>query len=378
MRKTLFQIALLCGTISSAQVGIGTENPLATLHIKENRDAVNNVNDATSTDGIMIPKISKVELALKQPSAYSSSTHEGLIVYVNNITGTITGPSASMVDQINSMGFYYISTDGKWLPVSKKGLDPSDDAWVDNPINKRVELGTSSIGNLRMSGSEVVISDAGNLGINNTNPSKRLHVNLQNGVNSSDAFRITNLKSENLIDRTLVIDNNGFVGIRSDESVAGKIQRFPITKIQSVNAAETMPILIDPDTNSASNSINTITPAFTPSTTKTGISLPAGVYKLEIKIVGYFNNADVKNSVEVKTLVNGLEYSSQNYGSNTTIGTNNQNYNGFTTMDFIELKSPAEIDFVIKNNVNTFTVVDYIQDSNQRIYGSLILIQRLK
>lgn len=106
--------------------------------------------------------------------------------------------------------------------------------------------------------------------------------------------------------------------------------------------------------------------------------LPAGIYRLEVKIVGYFNSADVRNSVEVKTLVNGLEYSSQDYGSNTDLNNNGSNFNGFTVMDLIELKEQAEIDFVIKNNVNSFTVVDYINDTNNRIYGSLILIQRLK
>ncbi|HEY4539475.1 MAG TPA: hypothetical protein VIG94_05665 [Faecalibacter sp.] len=378
MRKLLFQIIFLGNIFVYAQVGIGTDSPLATLHVKENRNPTTNRNDINSTDGIIIPKISKLELALKLTSAYYPTSHEGTIIYINNIDGIITGPSEELVDQINTIGFYYFSNNGKWLPISKRGNDETDDAWINFPSAQRIELGTTSTGLKRSAGTEVVLTDTGSIGINTTTPSKRLHLNLASEFNSSDTFRITNLKSDPPIERSLVINNEGYIGIKTEENVRGQIQRFPIVPIPSLNTSETRPILINADINSSSNTINTITDEFIPSSTKTGISLPAGIYKLEVKIIGYFNAANVRNSVEVKTLVNGVEYSSQNYGSNTNIAINSQNYNGFTTMDFIELKAPAEIDFVIKNNVNSFTLVDYIQDANQRIYGSLILIQRLK
>lgn len=235
MIKHLFYITLFASITSYAQVGIGTDLPLGTLHVKENRDATNNKNDVNSNDGILIPKISKSELALKQTTAYNTTSNEGLIVYVNNISGTITGPSTEMVDQINSIGFYYLSSDNKWIPIAKKGLDKSNDAWINNPTMKRVELATTSKGITRPNGSEVVITDNGNVGINITNPTKRLEVNLANGENESDALRVSNLKTENFTNRSLVIDSQGFVGIKLDDNNAGKIQRFPIKKIETIS-----------------------------------------------------------------------------------------------------------------------------------------------
>ncbi|QTV05644.1 hypothetical protein [Faecalibacter bovis] len=74
MIKHLFYITLFASITSYAQVGIGTDLPLGTLHVKENRDATNNKNDVNSNDGILIPKISKSELALKQTTAFNTTS----------------------------------------------------------------------------------------------------------------------------------------------------------------------------------------------------------------------------------------------------------------------------------------------------------------
>lgn len=369
---------LICN-FSIAQVGIGTNNPLTTLQVKETRNSTN-TNLTSTTDGIIIPRLTKAELALKNINTYTPTNNEGILVFITNTSGAITGPSLSQVEFINSTGFYHLASDNKWRRVVKLGNDTTNDAWYNNPLNNRVELNTNSKGVFRVPGTEVVITDNGNLGINKTNPSKRLEVDLSSSTKATDALRITNLKLNSTGNKTLVIDQDGNVGVKSVEFSTGQIQRFPILKIENLSASETKPLLIDSDAQAQSNSINTITNPFIPSTSKTGINLPAGIYRIEIKIVGYFETADILNSVDVRILVDDLVYTSQNYGSNTNvdIANNEKNYNGFTVIDFLELNQNSEINFTIKNSVNKFNVVDYILENNSRIYGSLILIQRLK
>ncbi|TGN24289.1 hypothetical protein [Empedobacter tilapiae] len=106
MKKNLLTLAFLGFTyFANAQVGIDTNTPQATLDIKEKRTS--NVNDVSAHDGILIPKVTKAELALKDTNAYTS-IQNGAIIYVPNIGGAITGPSLAQVANVDAIGFYYL------------------------------------------------------------------------------------------------------------------------------------------------------------------------------------------------------------------------------------------------------------------------------
>ena len=376
----------LTGAVSFAQIGIGTNDPIATLHVKESRDSNTQVNTINSKDGIIIPRLTKQELANKTSTTYST-TSNGTLVYVKEVSSNVTGPSVLATEKIENIGFYYF--DGsKWVPISGENLDDSNDAWVNNPTNSRVELGTTSDGLPRQENTQVVITDNGNLGINITNPTKRLEINAATPGNSTDVLRIKNLAtpSVNVITSTLQIDSEGNVGRKSEENVEGQILRLPL-KSFSVTTGNLHGIRIDQSTlnapNGASNVINMITNSseyeYTYPNTNVitdRIRLPAGIYKIEVKILGNFSAASTQNSIKLKTQVNGLEYSSQDFGSNTN--TSGQRYTGFVATDLIKLETNSELDFIIESLQNNFNLIGAVGIGGGSSYRSLLLIQRIK
>ena len=376
----------LTGAVSFAQIGIGTNDPIATLHVKESRDSNTQVNTINSKDGIIIPRLTKQELANKTSTTYST-TSNGTLVYVKEVSSNVTGPSVLATEKIENIGFYYF--DGsKWVPISGENLDDSNDAWVNNPTNSRVELGTTSDGLPRQENTQVVITDNGNLGINITNPTKRLEINAATPGNSTDVLRIKNLAtpSVNVITSTLQIDSEGNVGRKSEENVEGQILRLPL-KSFSVTTGNLHGIRIDQSTlnapNGASNVINMITNSseyeYTYPNTNVitdRIRLPAGIYRIEVKILGNFSAASTQNSIKLKTQVNGLEYSSQDFGSNTN--TSGQRYTGFVATDLIKLETNSELDFIIESLQNNFNLIGAVGIGGGSSYRSLLLIQRIK
>lgn len=391
MRKRLFNLLLLAPIYINAQVGIGTDNPSTTLHVKESRN-VNGVNNTNATDGVLIPKLTKQELALKSASNTYSTNTEGTLVFVSNTSGLISGPSSAKVVNITEPGFYFLNNQNLWVPLIGDTFDPSNDAWINNPTNSRVELSTTSKGAARTAATQVVVHDNGNLGINVLSPVKRLEINAANGNNATDVIRITNLAqpAATTITSTLQIDAQGNVGKKSEENVEGQILRLPILST-SVLAANFSGIKIDnnltPAPNGAPNAIRMITgstensytyPSSTsyPNATTDRISLPAGIYKIEVKIIGNFAVQNTGNSIALTTLVNGFEYSTQDFGTATF--SSGQRYTGYVATDFIKLDVPAAVDFILASKQNQFNLVGAVVIGESLSYRSLILIQRIK
>lgn len=125
-----------------AQVGVGTENPLVTLHLKGNPQNIRNA------DGILPPIITKIELANKARGTYAAS-QEGTLVYVNQI-GIVpaNAPSANQVMRVNNTGVYLF--DGThWVHLEK---EVSEYKFVDfvshqatQPVNKSGRISASLI-----------------------------------------------------------------------------------------------------------------------------------------------------------------------------------------------------------------------------------------
>lgn len=172
-----------------SQVGINTSNPKASL------DVVAKLSDPNSPDGFIAPRLTGDELFAK--NAIYGMDQLGAIIYVT------TAPAAA--NQINdtkdvkTIGYYY-HNGTKWMKMEGSG-DPTTDAFVDDPENGMVKIGTTSQGTVRNPLTDFVIKDNGNVGVGVLNPNTKLDIegNLRIGkVNSASS-------SNNL--STLVRDN---------------------------------------------------------------------------------------------------------------------------------------------------------------------------
>ncbi|WP_282628877.1 beta strand repeat-containing protein [Empedobacter sedimenti] len=95
----------------TGRFGIKTPTPNATLEVKKS-----STTPTTSVDGVIPPNMTKLELASKVANTYGSA-QTGAMVYVTNVTGTITGPSIAQVPYVNAPGYY--NFDGiTWQPIS--------------------------------------------------------------------------------------------------------------------------------------------------------------------------------------------------------------------------------------------------------------------
>ncbi|HEY4540370.1 MAG TPA: hypothetical protein VIG94_10220 [Faecalibacter sp.] len=161
----------------SAQVGIGTSEPKSSLHI------VGQSNLSNVADGVIAPRISKQNLANKANGVYTLD-HVGSVVYVDTITTVNSGPSLSQVSNIKTLGYYYF--DGqRWQPIAG---DTTNDAWINNETNNRVELATTSKGEARSTNTNLYIQDAGNVGVGTQAPSAKLHVNGNLKIETMDTY----------------------------------------------------------------------------------------------------------------------------------------------------------------------------------------------
>ncbi|WP_282631040.1 hypothetical protein [Empedobacter sedimenti] len=95
MKKVILSITLaLTYSVVNAQVGIGTNDPKATLDVK----AINPVGSSTNAEGIIIPRVNR-ERAQSMVGVEKST-----MIFVNEVvSGTQTGTAVN----IDSEGFYY-------------------------------------------------------------------------------------------------------------------------------------------------------------------------------------------------------------------------------------------------------------------------------
>ncbi|QDH77675.1 hypothetical protein FKX85_00880 [Echinicola soli] len=136
----------LAVTETLAQTGIGTQSP--------DENAVLDVS--STTKGVLIPRLTEVQVTALE----DNSPVEGMLVY-NTDQGCV---------QI------YTGSAFECLTVDT-GVDPTKDAWVDDPANNMVKLGTLSDGTtIRPAGRGFVAYDDGNVGIGTEFPFSKLSV----------------------------------------------------------------------------------------------------------------------------------------------------------------------------------------------------------
>jgi len=126
MKKTLVFLLLFLSELMFSQIGINNVDPKATL------DVIGKPSEVTIADGIIAPRISRVDLISK--TSYSTS-QTGAIIYVTDLTGTTN----TVTNNVTEIGYCFF--DGsKWqllatrsyiIGDTKEGFQISDhNGWI--------------------------------------------------------------------------------------------------------------------------------------------------------------------------------------------------------------------------------------------------------
>lgn len=143
----------------SAQVGIGTPAPSATL------DIVASTTDGSKPEGIIAPRLSGNQIQAAD-TKYTAS-QKGTIIYA---TSAVTVPTTKTAN-ISSEGYYFF--DGNlWQKINTGAPsgDTTNDAWINDTGNAMIKLGTNSDGSTKAAGTEFVAKDNGDVGIGTATP----------------------------------------------------------------------------------------------------------------------------------------------------------------------------------------------------------------
>ncbi|PTT30769.1 hypothetical protein DBR28_15810 [Chryseobacterium sp. HMWF028] len=157
-----------------SQIGVNTPNPQATL------DVVGRPAAKTILDGIIAPRITGTQLRNKTYTINQT----GALVYV---TEADLAPADQTAEVTSSGYFYFDGNLNRWKKLSGGTAigDPTADAFIDDPANGMVKLGSTSTGAVRPANSDFVIKDDGKVGIGTSDPDSSLHIkeNLYQGSN---------------------------------------------------------------------------------------------------------------------------------------------------------------------------------------------------
>jgi len=394
MKKLLLSIPLLGISLLNAQVGINTEAPNATL------DVIGNGASATVKDGFIAPRLTKQQLAGKMAGTYAAA-QTGSLVYVTDTTpptGTI--PSLTQVTEITAVGYYYF--DGTiWKKI---GSSPDTSIYLNDGTLAGNRIVTQAGATLAFTGTAVnafsvdgttLSVDAANnrIGIGTAAPARPLHVDA-----ASNPLRFQNLAAlpTGTAASTVVIDTNGDIYRNTTASIEGQIIRIGLNALIYTAGAEVGLRFNDNDSaaemgnapNGAPNFINSIVGASivdgvsapagngSPARTTDQITLPTGVYKIQLRLVGNFPTAaNANNSVVIKCIVGNNEYSLINVAIPNT-STSTTHY----FEDYVNISAATQtLDFNLAPSTNNYATADKAQPAGGgNSYRSLLTIQRIK
>lgn len=158
-KHILFYILILFPFYSYSQIGIGTNNPEATLDIR----AKNPLGNFTTKDGLLIPRVNQLA---------SNGVEDGQLIFlIENKNGY-------------QRGFYYWeTTNSKWLYLGETlAQDTTNDSWSNNTTLGAVHIPNLSDGSIRNNAdTDLFITDDGKLGIGKVPTQAKLELRSQPG-----------------------------------------------------------------------------------------------------------------------------------------------------------------------------------------------------
>ena len=179
MKKTLLSVLILAAGFASAQVGINTSNPKATLEVVAK-------NTPSVYDGLIAPKLSGDQLSQKN----YTNEQSGAIVYVTSAASNLQG----QVVDVDKAGYYYF--DGtKWKTIGGSAVAPTA---TTNQLSSNVNSMTSNVNN---------VSSSANIINNNTLSSSANTITSNvNNVSSNTSIINTNSLSSNVNTMSSVVN----------------------------------------------------------------------------------------------------------------------------------------------------------------------------
>lgn len=263
-----------------------------------------------------------------------------------------------------------------------------------NQIGATLAFNATATNAFSVDGATFSVDAANNrVGVGTAAPVRPLHVDA-----ATNPVRIQNLAAlpAGTATNTLVIDNNGDVYKNTTVSVEGQILRIGLNAQLYTAGSEVALRFNNNDSaaemgnapNSAPNFINSIVGATitdgvvvpsgngVPARTTDQITLPMGVYKMQLRVVGNFPSvADVNNNASFKCIVGNNEYS---LIAIVIPGTTQVMTNYFE--EYINITAATQtLDFTIIPSVNTFGIADKGSPAGGgNSYRSLLTIQRIK
>lgn len=160
----------------NARVGVNTTTPSTTLDVRGKLNAAGTAVDPTDVTGLQAPRLTRTELAAK--GDIYGNAQKGALIYITDATAPAT-PDPDAANQrvnIRTTGYFYF--DGAFWQKITNGItsaDTTNDEWVNNAANTRVELGKKADGTTdRDANTEFVVNDKGYIGIGTSTPDSRL------------------------------------------------------------------------------------------------------------------------------------------------------------------------------------------------------------
>ena len=288
-------------TASYAQVGINTETPVTSLEI------ASNTTNPNYLDGILIPRISGSDLKNK---TYTSAQNYALI-YVN---APLSGANLSgQVQNVDTAGFYYLDQNTIWQKILNVATtnalinsvaDVSKDAWIDNPTNTRVELGSTSTGSTRTAGTEFAILDNGAVGIGTNSPTNKLHISA-----TSNPIKLEGLTADLAAANIVVVGTDGVLKTIPKTNIT----TTTVSNSSNVNQLSTT---VNGVTGSGVSIINTNT-LTKPATNTLRSTVNSVASTPDVAIISTVSNNSSANSMT--TTVNGIAGTSVNIINTNTL-----------------------------------------------------------
>lgn len=370
----------------SAQVGA----------IKNNPDKSAVLDLSGSGKGLLIPRINLVSLTdvvtIEDPV-------EGLTVYNTN---------ANLVD---GTGYYYWSSNTwKRILVSEKtdiatwalpgNTSTTSSNYLGTVNDADMVFKTNNNELMRVTSKSGSSTGKGALGIGVAKPDHKLDVDAGDG---GIRFRGLPTTVTNVSTKYIVADSKGELTKTNFDNTAGQIIRIGVNAARIIDYgwpdneyalrcySGNTAALMGKAPNGASNFINTIGGSAITSDElmsagngsnaryRDGVTLPAGVYKVVLRINGYFRGSKISSSIDIKMILDNNEYSlMESIGvsnSSTDIGA----ITGIFT-DILNLPTTQTVDFAITvRGGGSFTIIDKDLPLGGGIsYRSTITYERLK